>query len=148
MILTECGYNCSASVGELNLNNIIEAEKYFDENLKDKLQNLDCCYADSYKNQKTFRFLPAHRNLILKFPQNSTISHVQHFTDTSVNDFSTLLKMLIETAERNANKVPTLYRYSETIRYFAMYIFIMVGRMSYEILSKNLPLPQTSTTRK
>lgn len=123
------------------------------------LQDLDCCYSTTYKNQRTFRFLPGHRSMILNFPklvksmqqsiiQQQTINSIATQKEVSSNEFSHLLKMFNETAEQNANRVPTRYRYSETIRYFAIYIFIMCGRMSYEILSANLPLPQASTVCK
>lgn len=40
------------------------------------------------------------------------------------------------------------YNDSEIIRYFAMYFHMVCGKMCYETLSSNLPLPQSSTVRK
>lgn len=52
----------------LNAEPFSDIEDYIDQNLKVLIQNLQCCNAQTYKNQQQFRFLPAHRNLIKNLP--------------------------------------------------------------------------------
>lgn len=95
------------------------------------IAELNCCNSTTYQNQKEVYLLPGHRKLILKLRDylhemqmaKTSISSKQQNTLNHSNEFSTLLKMLIETAEQNSNKIPIQYRYSDTIRYFAVYIY-------------------------
>lgn len=151
-ILEETGFNnsvCINTIGQVELDSI---EKYVNDSLRHVVDGFDCCHSEAYQNQKVFRFLPGHRALILnlknyldkirllKSSSNSVNNTMRHY-----NEFTFVLKTMIETAERNAGKVPTQYRYSEIIRYFAIYIYMTCGKLCYETLSKNLPLPQPSS---
>lgn len=59
-----------------------------------------------------------------------------------------ILKEMIKTALRNAEYVKNHAQYSDIIRYFATYIYIIGGRSCYEVLYENLPLPSVSTVCK
>lgn len=150
MILKQCGYNNFANVADLNSETITEIEQYFNDNSKYVLKSLECSHSETYNKQEVFKFLPGHRKLIPNFPKyvqsiKATKVSFHQSQPNNMTEFSYLLKLLIETAEHNSNKVPTQYRYHEMIRHFAIYIYIMAGRACYETLSRNLPLPQAST---
>lgn len=55
------------------------------------------------------------------------------------------MRELIQTALQKENSGKNITRYSDIIRYFATYIFILCGRSCYEVLNKNLPLPSIPT---
>ena len=59
--------------------------------------------------------------------------------------FSVILKELILTAIHNGNLSKNNAEYSDIIRYFSTYIYLIGGRSCYEVLSQNLPLPSRST---
>lgn len=56
------------SVEQLNVENVMEIEKYVNDHLRHIFYNMDCCNSSNYKNQKQFRFLPGHKTLILNLP--------------------------------------------------------------------------------
>lgn len=56
-----------------------------------------------------------------------------------------LLKQFLETAVKNEDKSRTHFRYSDVIRYFSTYIYMISGRNTYEILSNNLHMPKAQT---
>lgn len=153
-LLKECGYNSSFAINALQAKDISEIENFIDENLKYIVDDMKCCNSHTYKNQKHFKFLPAHRSFILNLKNRSSLIKSvpekcsSSIEQSSIKEFSALLQTLIRTAEQNANKVPTQFRYHEVIKYFAMYIHMVCGKMCYETLSSNLPLPQSSTVRK
>lgn len=149
-LLFECGYSCSTTIQELSLEDVNDMELYIEENLKHIVKNFKCCHSDAYRNQTKFRFLPAHRKFVqsLKARMNLMNSDIESTHQSSLDQFSPLLKILIKNATENLNKIPTQCRYLEIIRYFSMYLYMVCGRFSYEILCSNLPLPQSSTVRK
>lgn len=149
-ILDECGYCSLATICDLSAEAISEIEKFVDENLKHIVEKLNCCNAVTYRNQKSFRFLPGHRFFILNL--KSRLGPFQSTFDSangnSVEDYSPFLRVLAETAHKNAKKVPTQHRYDKTIQDFAMYIHMVCGKTCYETLSANLPMPKSSTVCK
>lgn len=150
-ILDTLGYSNSISISAIQPADIISIENYINEEEKSIVDDFDCCNAETYQNQKTFRLLPGHRQLILNLKNHlhdmQAVSQ-PNYQLSHLNEFSILLKTLIETAERNVNKIPTQYRYNEIIRYFSVYIYLQCGKMCYETLCRNLPLPQSSAIRK
>ena len=153
-LLKECGYNETSTLSELSKEIIVELENYIENNLKHVVANLKCCNSHTYLRQNVFKFLPAHKNFILSLKgridlmkSNSGAAHSSN-DRYSFEQFPRLLKIFIQTVESNLNKVPTQFRYNEVIRYFSMYIHMVCGKMCYETLSGNLPLPKSSTVRK
>lgn len=127
-------------------------ELYIELNLKHVVKMFKCCHADTYQNQKQFKFLPAHRKVLLnmkaqiaEMKSNGTIitNHISQFT---FDQFSPLLQIII--LYIYLNQISTQFRYHEIIRYFAMYLYMVCGKLCYETLCSNLPLPQPSTVRK
>lgn len=58
---------------------------------------------------------------------------------------SEILNLLIQTAQNQLNKKNGGFRYNETIKEFASYMFMLAGRIAYETLCKNIPLPSLSS---
>lgn len=67
-ILNENGYSCSATVGMIDAAALGEIESDTNNNLRELIENFSCCNAETYKRQQVFKFLPGHRNFILKLP--------------------------------------------------------------------------------
>lgn len=127
------------------------------------MEDLDCCYAVTYKSLRKFRFLPAHRLIIFHLPSYATAileanrtvdvnhSHEHLSTSRSIRDgteYSFFLRKLIESAEKNAGTTKNRFRYDEILQLFSTYIFLSCGRSCYETLSSNLPIPSKHTVCK
>lgn len=132
-ILEEAGYDNIFSLKLLNKEAVDELQKF------------------------TSELLPGHRTVLMAFP--SMVSEFeQHLKQIDVNEihaqysknsiYTYILSTLIKTAQQNANKGPHQCRYSEELQYFAIYLYILCGKMSYEVLCNNLPLPKVPTIRK
>lgn len=151
-ILSETGYDNSVSLVDVQSSELDYIEESLNKELHFIIEDLECCHSAKYKNQQTFRFLSGHRKLILRLSnvlqemkELETIPSKRSNNLNYLNDFSFLMKTLIETAERNGCKIPTQHRYCEIIRCFAAYIYMTCGKMCYETLCRNLPLPQPSS---
>lgn len=171
-ILLSCGYDTMLSLQNISLGTVERIEKHVNEHICNIAQEFDCCHKDFYMKQTVFKFLPGHCDLLITLSRvlsNSTCNREQdpvyqldhgrniepkyeslHFTNTIKNhpSLSVILKELIMTAVRNGLKGNTNSQYTDVIRYFATYIYIIGGRACYEVLYKNLPLPSVSTVCK
>lgn len=102
-----------------------------------------------------FPFLDDIETLIMKNSEmRETLSayideEVQSKTITtkSTTNCGHFLKSLFEAADANYNRHEKGNRYSNTLKLFASYIFVLGGRNTYETLQKNLPncLPSITT---
>lgn len=137
-ILKESGFETKECIALINENNIFEIEQYANEN-KIILRNT------SYENIENFKFKPGHKNYILNLPNQIKLFANEQYDST---DFSFMLKNLIETAEQNSKRNLNGFRYNAAIRCFATYIYLHCGKLCYEVLSANLPIPQPSTIGK
>lgn len=165
-ILSHSGYDNITSLNNISLESI---EKYINEHGRDLIRNLDCCHHEFYKKQISFKFLPGHSDFLLNLSKHVSkcMSHHAEACAKSApkqngsfnkstgalklaekfnkekSGFSIILKELILTALQNENcNRPS---YSDIIRYFATYIYLVGGRSCYEVLCQNLPLPSRST---
>ena len=70
-ILTKTGYDTLSSLKQISVEKI---ENHVNENWNSIIQKFDCCleccHHDYYQNQKPFRFLPGHHDLLLTLSQN------------------------------------------------------------------------------
>lgn len=146
-MLVLCGFDSLFSLSELNESYIEKIESHINAEEMEAIQSIDCCYADYYKNLHTFKFLPGHAAVILSIPK-----YVEEFKNAHKPSawepngrFPFILEEMIRTAESNLFKDINHAAYSENIRYFATYIFLLCGRSCYEMLRANLPLPSTKT---
>lgn len=166
-ILTECGLTSLLSINQINESRITEIENFVNEN-QGIIEKLDCCHAGTYKSLKKFRFLPAHRLIILHLPSCGTAifeadravtvnySHdhlnasrsIRNVNDTT--EYSLFLRMLLESAKENAGIPKNRFRYDNILQWilFSTYIFLSCGRSCYETLSSNLPIPSKHTVCK
>lgn len=143
----ECGFDSFCSFRGLKEETLKPIEEYFEKNRK-LLDKLPKCHATNYQSQASFSLLPSHRLAILNMLEN--LPELKEQPDLFRIDnpkFSYLLKELISSALKNAEKQPQARRYSKVLLDFSMYIFMLSGRASYEILAENLPIPKTSTIR-
>lgn len=163
------GFNSHLSLLSINGEELKNVEKYTNEYLADTIAKLICCQSNIYKSQiieKQFQFAPGHRVLILSFPKQleermhkttSSFQSKDFFLDffgqleeisTRVKNepaLSNVLKELVKTALNNFGKPPNRNEYSETMKYFSAYIYMICGRKCYEILQSNLSMPAVST---
>lgn len=70
---------------------------------------------------------------------------VMYFFVFRLQNYSAILKSIIESADRNINTPSEAHRFNENLKYFCTYIYLVGGKLCYEVLSKNLYLPATST---
>lgn len=173
MLLRESGYDNKLCFENMNNDYLLELENYIEEHLRNVAEDLKCSHSESYSKILIgkFHFLPGHRKLVLNFKKlfsfeselqresvEPTLSKSVLFSmnfervleelKDLVKDapaFSGLLREIIQSAVENYSKSPNNHRYSQFIKYFAMYLFLLCGRQSYELLCANLPLPAVST---
>lgn len=153
-ILTSCAYTSLSSLKGICAENIVQIEKYVNTK-RDVIANLKCSHSETYKKQCEFQFLPGHRNFILTIAKTIDKELDQLSEDELLfklieknPHFSVVMKELMKTALRNGQRMKNNAEYSEIIRHFATYLFIMCGRASYTVLCKNLPLPSIPAIRK
>lgn len=154
--MIKCGYNTLASLQGIYSDSIARIENYINDYARDVVQGLNCCYHCEYKGQETFKFLPGHYDFLLIWPMyinNHSSRYAEESSEhcnllQSINSHpgvSKIMKELIQTTLLNETVNKNNAQYSDIIRYFATYIFILCGRSCYEVLYKNLPLPSIST---
>lgn len=148
-ILIFSAYDCESSLRLLNEEKIVELEKYISEFGRSIIDELDCCHSINYKNQKTFKFLPGHRSLLiclaLYVQKETNIEKKVKKLPEDHEQYSIILQELIKTAQVNANKAKNQASYSDIIRYFCTFVYLTSGRAAYDILQQNLPIPSTKT---
>lgn len=67
-ILEENGYSSAATIGLISPEIVGEIERYTENNLHDVINSLNCCNAETYKKQTSFKFLPGHHHFVLNLP--------------------------------------------------------------------------------
>lgn len=134
------------------------------EDFKEIIQNRECVFPQTYINDinnKTFKFLPGHASIIVgvseKFSKAADLREQKLQTNFAnildqINSFEpalpNILKELFQTALSNSQVTDNLNRYPDTLKYFAMYIYLLCGRQCYEVLCSNLAMPAASTIGK
>lgn len=155
-ILSWCGYGTMISLQTISSESILQIEKHVNVHCLEMIQQLDCCHSEFYKQKIIFELLPGHRDLIIALSkimsdhliQNSQFVKILSEDIKKQCDLSTIMKELIQVALAN-NKISKNHaEYSDIIRYFATYIFLLCGRSCYNVLCQNLPFPSISTVCK
>lgn len=157
-ILNCCGFNHLLSWTNFSDENLSEIVEYVRKFSHDKIKKFDCtrhgCTIAHYKNQKEFDLLPGHRNLIAEVAKyiNKDLQENIHLpvpgeTIKTHLGSTKMMEEMIQTdiTNRGSKHCST---YSEIMKYFATYLFIMCGRSCYDFLYQNLPLPSISTVCK
>lgn len=115
--------------------------------------------AEKYNDQyaiinEQFRMLPGHRHVILGvvndictyFEEKANEAKTEELASVQIeNHRSIILNELITSSNANDKINPQARRYSQIISAFFTYIFLLCGRLCYDTLSKNLPIPSTTT---
>lgn len=143
--LKASGFDSLFTCQHIDTNAISEIEKFVEAN-RDTFDNI--LSKSLYKFIQPFKFAPGHRILLNKIP--GLISSIEKdkielniTCGTSI--YSTVLRALLEVADKNSPDHPKANRYNTIIQWFSVYIFLLCGRSCYETLSTNLPIPQAST---
>lgn len=150
IVLNLCGYNTFLSLKEIKQKSIITIEEFINEHFASQILQLKCCYADHYKSQISqgkLKFLPGHEMLLLALPNyidDFRLAHMNKVIDLD-GRYSHILNEMIKTAEENKYKEVNQMSYSDTIRFFAVYVFLLCGRACYKMLQSNLPIPSIPT---
>lgn len=154
--LCSCGYDTSMSIQSISQDSIAFIENHINSYGRQVIQQLDCCHSEFYKKQDTFYLLPGHRDLLIGLAKFLAKSDINAMSDHVVNihlelerpAFSRIMKELIKTALVNEHNGKNNSKYTDIIRNFATYIFLLSGRSCYQVLYENLPLPSVETVCK
>lgn len=143
-ILTETGYDSRLALKRITAEKITGIEDHINADIANLSYGL---VGTRYENVRPFKLLPGHRALIESLPQylDEVILTGEPAAHHQSNEFTQILKLLIESAEINTSREAKGRRYNECLKYFCTYVYLMCGRACYETLSANLPLPQAST---
>lgn len=147
-ILNYSAYDSLNVLKELNEEKIVEIEKFISDN-KDIVNSLECCHSEKYKQQKNFKFLPGHRAILLsvqkKILEDFESEKKLNIDTRSNSEFSVILNELIKSANINCVRSKNQSTYTDAIKYFCTYIYLLSGKSAYETLQRNLPIPSTKT---
>lgn len=145
-----CAYDTIFSLAEIDETHINDMEKCVNQNNFDRIKNLKCSHYDYYRNQVIFKFLPGHSAILSAFAKIVKQQFGQIYPTVGkiplVDERPFVLQEMIKTADMNNDKSKNSY--SDVIRYFSTYVFLLCGRSCYELLHRNLPIPSISTIRK
>lgn len=153
LILELCGYKTFLSLKEIKPQDIFVIQKCITTNFARDILQLKCCHAEYYKSEishQRFKLLPGHEALVIALPkyiEEFQREHMKKIVDLK-GKYSFILNELLQTAEANEFQSVHQVTYSESIRYFAVYIFLICGRACYKMLQSNLPIPSIPTIRK
>lgn len=145
-ILYQCSFNDALSLKSITEKHLSEIEEYVDSIRGTISDGFGCCHMDIYKNQAKFRILPAHKIVILNWPAE-ILPKTGKKELFSLNDpeFTPILRELISCAKTNFMRDPKGHVFSEKLIDFSIYMYIIAGKASYEVLASNLSLPTSGT---
>lgn len=138
-ILKACGYDNPTQLTGINVQEICEMENFTRDRLSHLLKE-----SSVYSESTSFSFLPGHKKLIMvlgekvkKYKPPKNIEQAFNFSDAS-----NIMKQLMKSMQENSHVAPTGRRYTEILKDFASYTYMIGGKSTYELLSANLPMPQ------
>lgn len=159
VVLSATGYESLQAIAELNEQKINECEEYIASHDQNVVADLNCCHSEKYKSQNRFMFLPGHRTILQILPKTvktilsarscnrDTSSLIKSSQGRSASR-SVILNELIKTSDTNSQNQKNHAKYSDTIKDFFTYIYLLSGKSCYETLNANLSIPSTKTIRK
>lgn len=97
--------------------------------------------------QQPFKFLPGHKQLILNWCKGLASKPTSGDDKFSINypAFKPVLKEMIITSLAYHDKSANIRRFPDLLMKFAVHVYILAGKQSYEVLCSNLMLPQAKT---
>lgn len=158
LILSMCGYDNELCLRTFVASDIKDIENYMNDtnSYREISDNI-------YRKQKTFQILPGHQKMLLEAtkrfggttftPKCECGRSSARFRDaeneastvTKPTKYSAILQELINSADTNTGKPPEGRRYSDNLQNFSRFIYMLCGKLCYEFLSANLPLPAYSS---
>lgn len=146
-LLIECGFDNVFTLKMISETHLSELENYINPIRQSLLNGLNCNHASNYMNQSIFKFLPGHRIILLNWPAQIQIDSNRTNEMFSVDHpaFSPVLRETIIYALKNYNKDPKNRQFSDLLSQFSIYMYILAGKASYEMISANFHLPKVPT---
>lgn len=166
VLLWKTGYDSLLSIKQITTDTIKELEQFMQRKKNEILPkiftelnnfgNKDYSLSE-YEDQEVFEFLPGHRTILMSFRSNiegMQLKGVDQFKEDATHSsnklmenekYSVILREFIKTADQNYNKSKYANQYNDIVKFFSTYIFLLCGRVCYETLNKNLPIPSTKT---
>lgn len=148
-ILVFTGFDRKLCLQNINNDDIADIENFIYENR----MGIDL-QGTIYRDQQIFKLAPGHKTFLLlmsekiKERQNHQQQQKVYVAKEKLGDdhiipadLPAVLKDIFETFIRNKDRHKNFKRYSDTIKYFFLYIYLIGGRLCYETLSQNLPIP-------
>lgn len=134
-----------ASLRCLNEAILINLEQQVDQKRGRIIGNNLKCKHYMINSSEEFKFLLGHKQLLLNFCQN--IGDISPSDKFSINSpaFQPVLREMITASLKNYNKSENIRRFPELLIQFAIYIYILAGKQSYEVLCSNMMLPKSGT---
>lgn len=119
------------------------------------LNNIECIINENNELKKTISnlFQYSYKNPEMRQNQGQIASH-QNISLNANNlprdSPTSILKLILKSAQMNTRKLKAGHRYGETVMVFAAYIKMLAGRLAYETLYVNLPnaLPSPSAVNR
>lgn len=149
-ILFENGYDSLHSLRLLDETSLVSVENCVNEDRQRILQTIpQCVHSKTYLEQNSFKFLIGHKIALLKWckalDENEPQSSLSSTFSLHNSAFSPILRDMIIAALGNFDKPPNRRSYSSLLMDFGIYLYIMVGKASYEIIAANTPVPKAKT---
>lgn len=168
-LLAETGFITFGSLKYFDDESIADLQNFINrfaihKNLQLKI---NCAFASIYEQMEEFVFLPGHKQM-LKQISSFAINHTNgHDDDDPMDDpmetsghaldlpmelpgqFSYLMRCLVN-AGRMQDKAsnPAGYRYSRNVKLFFTYLFLTAGKLSYDTMHANLPIPSYTSIQR
>lgn len=144
-ILSHSGYDSIFSLYDIDEKEICIIEQSMGKKFETLLEKSEIY--SHWKSPEGFSFLPGHKKTIIQLGKRAKLVNESkdNTNDTDMTEIPFILKEMMNCFKMNKNVAPTRRRYSEPLRHFSIYIFILCGKAGYDVLSHNLPLPDSST---
>lgn len=102
------GYDTLISLSAIDEKQLVNLEEHVNQN-RNIFDGLDCCFSDIYRNQQVFRYVPGHKAIILKIPEQ--IKEILGKEKKSKTRKTKPLDRLISVLIRQLNKYPSKVGY-------------------------------------
>lgn len=149
-ILIGNGYDDSLSLIGMCMEEIVKIEEFSNEKLSHLWKK-----SPQYFEVVTFAFLPGHKKLLLVLGEKAegyktlikppATKACNSNLEDAMSNSTVIMQELVNSLKSNLNVSSTNHRYSKPLQWFSSYVFMLGGRNLYEVLSKNLPIPQLPT---
>lgn len=159
--LEKCGYNSLVAVQELNEQKVCEIENYVKgdvPNVGTSSETSSCFCSSCLNRNSNYRFSPGHRLLVTNLSNYAKKMIEEKEMNTQIDtpaqapatqpvsiELPHSLEELLEQA--NSNEYHAKPKYSQFIREFSTYTYLLGGKMCYDFLSSNLPMPSKHSVR-